>query len=587
MENRYDSLLLKSPLEFSYIFRKTARVAFGKVLPKYSRDRIIKIAVILNREFCMQPMMKACEILSSTNMRYHKIYNSINNFYKSEAKKDVEYVVAFENASLELLRRAYSLPSWKFDSTDSPNNVDKLQYETLKLIAQINEELMQYKIEAKYSGDLAILTYTNEASSYDILNYDKQNDYLYQVSQAISFFRLLESDVKYKVLLDGFYEMYAINDWRLYVRTLVSVFCLSLEHEGFIPADLHIDGDNLIDKNVLNKLSIDYDYPLIKYSSSDEYDKEGNSDYKEFRNRPLFKLKNGDYVVHSRPLLTDRLYSSLYFDFMSIAENITSKHPDIPNLFTSNFIEKTVFGGYMKKCIDDRRYRSLDEESLMKIHKIKNGELGYPDYLLITGNSIILFECKDIRVNAWIKEQRNYALLEQELKNKLVCKSFKLDYKNKRHISIIPPKRIGCGQIAGHVSNIRNGVFPWLDEQCPNNTIYPVLVIADNRLLADGLSSLLQRWYNECLLNEGINWDKEKPLILMSPITLLKYKELFIKDGFEKYFEEYYKTINHSDGTVISAFNRLISFDDFMSKYPFKLKQEADDMIKEIMFDRI
>ena len=95
--------------------------------------------------------------------------------------------------------------------------------------------------------------------------------------------------------------------------------------------------------------------------------------------------------------------------------------------------------------------------------------------------------------------------------------------------------------------HIYHQVFPWLDEQCPNNTIYPVLVIADNRLLADGLSSLLQRWYNECLLNEGINWDKEKPLILMSPITLLKYKELFIKDGFEKYFEEYYKTINHAE----------------------------------------
>lgn len=533
----------------------------------------------------MQPMSKVCTMLSPLDLRAYKIQQNINNFYRHEAKKNVEYVVTFENTALELLRRSYSIPANKFDSTETPVNIDKLQYETLKLITQINEELMSYKIDAKYAGDIAVLVYTNNASSYDILHYDKQNEYLYQVTQSISFFQLLESNEKYKELLIAFCDKYGINDWRKYVRTLISLFCLSLDQEGVIPADLCIDQDNLIEKNVLDKLSIDFDCTMIKYACTDEYDMDGNSDYKVFRDRPLIKLKNGDYAIHSRPLLADRLYSSLYYDFKSIAENMETKHPDISNIFTSVFIEKTVFSGLMKKSVDNVRYASYDENALEKIHKIKDGELGYPDYLLTTDNCVILFECKDIRINAWIKEQRNYVLIEQELKNKLVSKSFKLDYKNKCHIPV-KPRKIGCGQIAGHVANIRNGVFPWVTKHEQIKRVYPVLVIADNRLLVDGLSNLMQKWFNECLVKEGINYANEKPLILMSPITLLKYQKLFLKDGFEKYFEEYYNVISHHDGTIVSAFNRIISFDDYMSQYPFNLENEADNMIKEITFDR-
>lgn len=228
---------------------------------------------------------------------------------------------------------------------------------------------------------------------------------------------------------------------------------------------------------------------------------------------------------------------------------------------------------------------TTDEDSLKKIHKIKDGELGYPDYMLKSKSGIVLFECKDIRLNAWIKEKRDYELLERELKNKLVCKTYKLDYDNCTHVPI-SPKRIGCGQIAGHVANVRNSVFPWDTALDPKSTIYPVLVIADNRLLADGLSNLLQRWFCECLSNEGLDAEQEKPLIIMSPITLLKYSSLFEKDGFERYFEEYYASISRIAYDHLDVFNKLISFDDYMSQYPFKLQELGDEMIKEMMADR-
>lgn len=584
MEQLYNRLVIQSPIEYSYLFSKLRRLSFKEVLTKYSRNKLTQMAVLLNREYCRQPAMKLCAMLNCEDRRFQKVYKQLTEFLHNRANNGIEYVVAFETLSLELLRRAYSIGYHQFDENESPIDIDKLQYKTVRLITQINEDLMKYKITDGQKQDLAKLVYTNNASSYDILHYDMQNEYLYQFIQSVYFFRLLESNVRYKALLEEFNYRYGIKDWREYVRTIVSLFCISKDHEVYIKGSLDIDVDSLMSPSVLDKISIEYNIDKIPYKSKDEYDKEGNSDYRIFRSKPIIKLKNGDYAVHSRPLLTGRLYSSLYFDFLDIAEYITQKHPDISNLFTSEFVEKILFGGLLKECLSDS-YTGYDEEALKKTHKITDGELGYPDYLLESQKGVILFECKDIRINAWIKEQRNYDLIATELRNKLVSKTYKIDYKNKKHVDI-KPKRIGCGQIAGHVANIRKGQFPWDTTLKLDVTVYPVLVIADNRLLVDGLTPIIQTWMCECLSNEGIDSNMEKPLIIMSPLTLLKYQNLFKKNGFEQYFEEYYQTIRQPIVDGVSAINTLISFDDFMGKYPFNLGELGVQLTAEIMSGR-
>ncbi|SUB89551.1 Uncharacterised protein [Porphyromonas macacae] len=403
--------------------------------------------------------------------------------------------------------------------------------------------------------------------------------------QATTFFKLIEVNAKYDTLLNGFYKKYSIPNWREYLRTLVSLFVLSLETKSRIKADLKIDVDSLITRSVLDQLSISSSYPHISYASEDEYDRGGNSDYRFFRDKPLFKYENGDYLIYSRPLLAYRMFSSLYFDFLRISEELEGRQPDIANLFTSEFIEKTLFVGLMNECLSSDTIESLDEEGLKLKYKIQSGDLGYPDYFLKTKSAIILFECKDIRVNAWIKEQRDYTIIEKELRNKLVSKTHQLDYKNHSHREI-PPKRIGCGQIASHVANIRKNIFPWDSTLTTDVKVYPVLVVADNRLLSLGLARLLQGWYAECLQYEGLDTSVEYPLVLMSPLTLIKYSSLFHQDGFEKYFDEYYKSLQSQPVDMISTLNNQISFDEYMSQYPFKLETFREDIIKELMADR-
>lgn len=582
MESRYNSFKMISPLEFKSVFRFWSRVRYRKVLRQYSRDQITKMAALLNREYCNKPAIKICQMLSSDDPMFHKVFVRIRKFLSREADKNVEYVVAFENNSLEILRKAYSMPYTCFKIRDNYENEDRLQYQTLKLVTQISEEQMNFKIHDEQNIDLAALTYVNCASSYDILHYNQQDEYLSQVNQAVMFFELIEGDAKCKSLLDAFYLKYGIHDWREYIRTLVSLFCISLNGEGLIPADLSIFANGLVSQSVIKELSIAVDAPPIPYSSKDEFDKDGNSDYRRFRDKPLFQLSNGDYLVHSRPLITDRIYSGLYFDFMSIADGLQIKHPNIGNLFTSSFIEKTLFCNCIRKSTPSIGYNSFDEEQLKKIHKRSDRDLGYPDYYIKSNDFVILFECKDIRINGFIKEKRDYSLLEDELRNKLVRKTIQLDWDNKCKRIVEPPKRIGCGQIAGHVASIRNEDFPWDREIDRDMTIYPVLVIADNRLLADGLANILQRWYMECLVNENLNPKMEKPLILMSPLTLIKYSDLFQRHGFKRYFDEYYESISVPGNDALSCFNRLMSFDDYMSKYTFNLKDLGEKLIQGI-----
>lgn len=585
MEDRYDSLTFRLPMEFNYIFYRSCRVSLKKVLCQYSRDELIRLAVLLNREYCNKPPHKICQMLSSNDPKQQDLFLKIKRFLEKNSKPNVEYVVATEITVLELLRRVFSIPFEKFDTTASHSCIDKLQFQTIKLITQINEESMKFNIDKKDEGDLTILYYTNSASYHDIFNFNEQNEFIAQTIQAVRFFKLLECESKYKSLLLGFYNAYTISNWREYLRTLLSIFGLSKDGIGYIPNDLNIDIDSLITQSVLDRLSISSEENSIPYSSKDEYDQGGNSDYKVFRDRPLFKLTNGDYVVYNRSFLIDRLYSSLYFDFKKIVVELEGKQPNISHLFTSDFIEKTLFVGLMNECLSHNITEAFDESGLKCKYQIKKGELGYPDYFLKTDNAVMLFECKDIRINAWIKEQRNYTLIEKELKNKLVSKVYQLDYSKCSH-NTITPKKIGCGQIAGHVSNIRKGKFPWDTSLSPNIKVYPVLVIADNRLHAPGLALLLRRWYNECLQSEGLQTPLEYSLILMSPLTLIKYSVIFKRDGFQKYFDEYYSSISTAPSDIVSTLNYQISFDDYMSKYPFNMEEQGMRLIKELMADR-
>lgn len=579
-EGRYSSLSVVKALEFSSVFHGCSRVSIKKVLSNLSRDRAALLAATFNRLYCNKAPSIIIHMLSVEDKKRMELIRRVSSTVEIDAKRGYKDVVAFDITPLEILRIAFSLnPN---SMREGPNaDIDKIHWALVKSITQINEDLMLYVINKKDDLSVAKLLMVNSASYNDILKDDK-DAYLYQVTQSFLFFKLLESTPKNQGLLNAFYSYFGIKSWKEYVRTVYSLALMSYKEDtGVLRKTIETDPPGMLSLSVINKLSIDVNNEIFPYSSKDEFDRDGNSDFRQFKSRPLLRLSNGNYVIHNTRLLIDRLFSSLYFDFQLIGEKLEEKHPDVAGLFTEVFAEKTLLTGVLNDCLQEEVYDSFEEKQLKRIYKIKNGEPGYPDFYLKnkSDSTAILFECKDIRLNAWIKGKRDYSILEEELRNKIVVKTYKLDNEKKCRISV-EPKRIGVGQLAAHIVNIRRGKFPW-DRKLPVNcTIYPVLVIADNRLIFDGLPYLAQQWYEERLKIEGGKTNLSRPLIMMSPLTLLKYKPLFLKNGFEYYFEAYYSSLKiERTGSIVNVINSMISFDDYMNQFSFSL----EDLRVEIM----
>lgn len=106
-------------------------------------------------------------------------------------------------------------------------------------------------------------------------------------------------------------------------------------------------------------------------------------------------------------------------------------------------------------------------------------------------------------------------------------------------------------------------------------------------MILGGFPKKANEWYVESLSHEQVGMNSNiRPLIVMSPLCLLKYSSLFAKNGFEKYFEEYYDHINKKTGTPVDLINSSITFDDYMRKYPFKLDDKFDKLKEELMKNR-
>ena len=577
---RYETMTVLKALEFSKVFYGCSRVSVKNVLTKFTRDRVALLAAMLNRLYCNRDPNIVIHLLCTDDIKRYELMRRVKCAVINDAKKGFKDVVAFDIMPLEILRIALSMKPESMVE-NSCGNINKLYYELVKSITQINEDLMHFTINEEEDLKVAKMIMINSASYNDLLK-DDRDAYLYQVAQSFLFFRLLEKSLKYKDLLDAFNDYFSIKSWEEYVRTVYSLALMSYEKgSAVLPKTIETQSPGMLSLSVINKLSIDVNNEVFPYSSKDEFDKMGNSDFRQFKSRPILRLSDGNYVVHTPQILIDRLYSSLYFDFQNIAGSILEKHPNIAGLFTEQFVEKTLFGGYLQDCLRPGNYDAYNEDQLKAIHKIKDGEPGYPDYYLRNNNddSVVLFECKDIRLNAWIKGKRDYTALETELRNKLVVKTYKLDNNLKRRVRI-NPRRIGIGQLAAHAVNIQKGIFPWDKELPINTTIYPVLIIADNKLIFDGLPYLAQNWYEERLKAEGGEPSNSRPLIMMSPLTLLKYKPLFLEKGFEYYFEAYYSSLNSAKPrSVVDIINSMISFDSFMNQFSFSL----EDLRVEIM----
>lgn len=337
-------------------------------------------------------------------------------FANAEKLDEQSSIFCTNQTAMELLKFIYSLPY----QTSSSNISSDIEINILKAMLAINTKLMSFKHEIKGNDKHAIaeLMLVNSFSQKDINEFDLKKGYQEIISKTIDAFDYFANDTYFKPIYEEFLKRIGIDDYQTYVRTILGLIALSI-NEGY--AILKNDIIEQTDSRIMNRNVLDY----LSIPIDENIDFSQNIDYITFRDKPLIKYPDGSYRIINVQFLLERLYNSLYFDFKDIAKDLKIGNSFV-NEYTYKFSEKYLLELYLTKSGIQANY-SINQNGDESSKLAETGEDGEPDYYLReeSKNSIILFENKDILINATTKQSRDFEDTIADYKNKLLLKTFK------------------------------------------------------------------------------------------------------------------------------------------------------------------
>lgn len=548
-------IIIQQLLEYSVFFNENAdEYDIEQIISSIPRSFWIKMVGVLS-SYNIATIDKLDLLFSSQSVN-NRLFVKRRIQHIKRKYSGIEFIFCSDISCLEILRYAFSTP-FVADKSENSLGGEKDEMLLLKLLLLINEKIVKYNSDLT-DCSLAELSFLTSVMNPTVKSYnenEKKDRAIFQLEMARLFFGMFASDEKYSYIYQRFLQEYGINQWQDYVLTLVGILCMINCQSGCIK----INQDKYISTNVLNSIALHFD-EVIKYSSEEPNERNSNTDYRVFRNKPIIVLPNGDFFIFNIEFLIDKLFNSLYYEFKDYypKEKFQS---DIKQLFTKTFCEQLVLNFYLGKCIGNQCHEHLAESNC----KIVNGKnkIGPPDYIILTQSSLLLFECKDIRINGEVLESHNLEKILQAYRNKF----YKKDCGNNKY------KNVGITQLTEHIRSVREGAFSWVNVTTEID-IYPVLIISDYKNIRMGFSKIANQWYETALSEKDLHSKNNKPLIVMSFITLFKYNHLFKEKGFEYYFDEYFKYMDERDMT-----SDISNFDDFMSYYHYELKELGTAMI--------
>lgn len=537
--------------------------SIDSLLKSVPRESLLKVAQTLINLYKNANAEDMQKFFSPDNQKLKEEFNK--RFLKSK-KNGESYNFCTLQTPIELLKHAFAIP---YERKELKEN--EFEERLLKVILIINDKLTDYTYDSNSKSGLekmAELMVVNSFSQKDINNFNLFEVFREMLTKSIDLFEYVSSDIYFAPIYQRFLEKLKIQSYKEYIITILSLFTIIYQSvlknrqnkqieqwAGTFVYDPKMYLDGLINTNVLDYISLGIEKDIML---------EENEDYRFFRDKPLIKLPNGAYEISNIGFLLERLFYSLYFDFKTIAKELDIK--GFEDQYKQSFMEKTLLCRYLEKINYKNKYKAMSSKDCLAI-KGKN-DSGEPDYYMKSkSGNIILFENKDILINGKIKESRNFNKIISEYKNKLLLKT----YKDKGVLKT--PKPEGIGQLIEQIKKIQNNSAFWDKEASSENIVYPVLVVGDSRLLPDGMSYLMQKWYEERCVSEHIDLSHIRPLIVLSISTLLLYAKEFESKGIEYYFEQYYKSLDmakkRTDNPLLKASNLSVSFSEYMKNvYP-------------------
>lgn len=579
---------IRRVLEYSDFFKGEKPIDIAATLKLFNRNELVKLATSLSIHYgnmCV-PNYKYTLFSESSKKHISHINDLFQSYYnrKRISPNEKIQIVTFRTG-LELWRQIFAIHAEEFK-----DNIDEcdIEYTLFKVILALNEKIVSFN-QRKKAFSLDELLFLNGFLTNDINNYSLET----VLQPQIYYFRLLVNYIPSNDRLSKatkiLFSNWGINNWQQYFATIVS---LAYETDKYYQNKTKglpiISIDKMRPRNETDFLSpslVDYlsinedDY--IPFSDENSQSKpEWNIDYRRFRSRPLVKMKDGSgYLVINNQILCERLFNSLYFDFLPL---INGKNGNCGFFdYNKDFIEKRLLRQTLLNCLPKNcvSYPTHNSQNMAE----KNNE---PDFYVRTKYAeLIIIECKAIKMNGECRDDGDYIRLLDELHEKIVLKTRNLD--KTRKFSCGQPKPIGVGQLINHIDSIESDSFEW-DKNIPDNvSYYPILVFEDVRLLQPGLLSIVNRWFYEEIAKktEMRLTDMDcKPIMPVSINTLYLYDNLIRKKGIPYIIDNFLANNAIFDKTTGKyKINELADFDGYLRMHPYKKSRDIEKWLNEFI----
>ncbi len=388
----------------------------------------------------------------------------------------------------------------------------------------IDYETFQDEIK---NGNVENVTITNFIYQRD---YSSTLDFRNQVVRGVEFFKFLEKNDAYGKFLPNYYKDNNIENYPNMFKNLMTIIAyIGIENqERCQMVDLTSEiADNWVNEKYLDTLCINNEIGTYVEDVS----------FKILREKPLFRINRFKFFVLDVNFLLDQFYKAQIFSLNSFIQ----QNGGGSNFLSDKgkyFIEENYLPKVLDKCFPNyvRYYSSSCKDS--------NGD-ELCDAYIRDKNKICVIECKDVLLNADIKNGGDRKKLFDEFDKKFV--------KNEKG------KQKGITQLVNAVKDINDNSVSF-DSSIKNEglEIFPVVIYTDNSFGIEGLN----KYYRELFENriKGIEL-KVHPIVFINLSYFEMHFEFYannqlnIWDMIDKY-NEYVKDCKY-ELTPFEIYSRL------------------------------
>lgn len=513
---------------------------------------------------------------SSSN---HQLKDNLLSKYLTIKENDTSsnehtWIIQNIEALLLLLEKILLLPNEK--TTKDLNTIEEDFFKSILIINSSlgtrEDSLPKFENVNDIDKYFSALAYSRFLTYNDYFNINLSLKVLSQFVKAIHFFEFCEKNSKYKKILTIFLKKYNCENWKTYINRLITI------SNYLIDADLN----NKTPKIELNPQDKSYieDKKFFDALTLDQKNKEFSYDFTRFRECPLIKINENEYQIICKSFLAEKIYSSVFYNFNEINKTLDAdiKIKDFFQDFTTNFSEKCLFLSVLNKIFKRRCCIKYSDAEF----KEKGFSDGVPDFYVRNGNKVFLFETKDLKFSAEIKQSLDFDKIEKYLQKKLLKKDNGSD--------------TGIGQLINSIKKLAINEFPVDNNYKANKLmIYPILVLNDPIYCLPGFNYILNLWFQKGISDVGLDHMQIKPLVVIDIDTLIYYQEAFAKKkiNLENELISYYKFIKNQtpyppEEIINNALHHQLSFSDYLNdkiKYKDYPSEAFHDYIKKYISD--